>query len=518
MDYKGYRVNDAFVDASGNILWKETGNGKFIIAVKDGKEYFIKKNVNFRRPSKDLATVLRLEMMGEANRLETKQAKLAVLMKPLSFDTDHIAIEESNFWDNDDNLFVTVTRFLKDAVDNRSDFSKESPETKRQIFIQMATLLQKLHNVGVIHGDLKEPNFLFKKVEGGYTIYLIDFDASYPASEVPEFDAVPYSPGYQSPEIVCYSASENPEMAELLTGETDIFTLGLIFHSIWTHKLPGCPLKEMSVGEALARGEENKPILDKRLDEFIGERRHATYLSLINWMLTRLPDKRPNDTQLLAVLNDEENVPDEYIVGKDYKTYESLWSVHRNKAIFDVEQLISAGVVYFRHATDGFKYAVKVNDEEEVIMTIDDVLERGLLKEQDIITCEPFPEHDIVFASHDVLKSKDIHAIEQLESDRQYKVVFTSGISFYWSYKHLVEEGIAHFVVKASSVRFGEPWPEDNAEYASDDYFTEKHIESIERIIEGDNKLYLVTYNDGRPPRKIFGKTMLLLGLMNLKR
>ena len=518
MDYKGYRVNDKFVDAAGNIVWKETGNGKFIIGTRLYKEYFIKKNVNFRKPTKDLATVLKMEMMGEANRLEQKQAKLAALMKSLSFDEDHIAIEEANFWDTDDNLFVTVTRFLRDAIDNRSDFSIESTANKRDIMIQMATLLQKLHQVGVIHGDLKEPNFLFKKEGGRYIVYLIDFDASYPVTEVPEFDAVPYSPGYQSPEIVCYSASENPEMAELMTTATDLFTLGLIFHSVWTHKLPGSPLEDMSVGEALARGEENRPRLDKRLDEFIGENRHATYLSLANWMLTRLPDKRPTDEQVIAILNDELSVPDEYIIGKDYKTFEPLWSAHRNKAIFDEDHLLEMGVEFFRHADEGFKYLVKLKDEEERVMTIDEIIEEGLLKEQDIETCEPFPEHDIVLASHDVLKENGIFAIRRLEDSRQYEVIYNTGVSSYCSFKKLVDRNLASYIVKSSSVRFGEPWPEDNADYAPDDYFDEKHIASIERIVEGGMNMYLVSYSDGRPPKKLFGKTMLLLGLMNLKR
>ena len=517
MNYKGYKVNDKFV-VGGRIAWKETGNGKFIIATLGDKEYFLKKNVNFRKPEKSMATVLRREMGEEADRLEKKQAKLASLMEGLSFDKDHIAVEEANFWDTDDNLFVTVTRFLRDAYDNRSNFSKESKETKRDIFIQMATLLKKIHQAGVIHGDLKEPNFLFKKAGEKFTVYLIDFDASYPVTEIPEFNAVPYSPGYQSPEIVCYSASENPEMAALMTPATDIFTLGLIFHSIWTNHLPGSPLDDMSVGEALARGEENKPVLDNALNDYIGDKNRATYLSLINWMLSRMPDTRPTAEQVLAVLNDEAGVPDEYVIGKDTRRFEKLWIRDENKASFDKERLISQGVEYFRkNILLGKNYLVKLHDSEEESLTIEQVLERGLLEPQAIELCTPFEEHEIEFVSYEILKEKGIHKIERLDDEKKYFVVNTSGMSFYYSYKRLIEEGLAVYRIKEASTRFGEAWEEDNAEFAPDDFLKSKHVESIETVEVNEQHFYKVTYDDGREPKYIAGKTMLLLGLLRKK-
>ncbi len=517
MLYKGYTVNEKFIGPDGNIAWQETGNGKFIIASLGGKEYFIKKNVNFRRPTRDIATVLRLEMGEEASRLETKQKKLATLMKGLSFDKDHIAVEESNFWDENDNLFVTVTRFLRDTYSNRSDFSKETIETKRDIFIQMATLIKKIHDVGVIHGDLKEPNFLFKKEGSRYILYLIDFDASYPASEVPEYNAVPYSPGYQSPEIVCYSASENPEMSYLLTPATDIFTLGLIFYDIWMNKLPSIPegLEDMSVGEALARGEENKPILTKRLDEFIGDHTQATYLSLINWMLQRMPDIRPTADQVLAVLNDKESIPDPYVIGKDLRAMEELWLVDHNKAEFNPDYLKEQGVILFRKNRElGKNYIVQLKDKAQEQLTIEEIINRGLLKAQSIIICEPFEEHEIEFVDRETLKAKGVFKIERDEEAKKYMVTLSSGMRQYCSYKRMIQDGYAKIIEKEASTRFGEPWPEDYATFAPDDYLNEKHIESIEASVVNGVHGYIVTYNDGREAKFLQGKTMMLLGLL----
>lgn len=516
MIYKGYKVNEVFVD-DGHIAWRETGNGKFIIASLKGKEYFIKKNVNFRKPDKSLGTVLRKEMSAEAERLEKKQAKLAELMKGLSFDKDHIATEEANFWDEDDNLFVTVTRFLSDAYDNRANFSLESKETKRDILVQMATLLKKIHAAGVIHGDLKEPNFLFKKEGDRFDVYLIDFDASYPASEVPEFNAVPYTAGYESPEIVCYSNSENPEMSVLMTPETDIFTLGLIFHNIWSHHLPISPLEKTSVGEALARGEENRPKFDRSLNDYIGEKYRATYLSLINWMLMRMPDARPTASEVLAVLNDEASVPEQCVIGKDIKRFEKLWLRDEGKAAYDKERLIEHGVDYFRRNTDlGKDYLVGIAGKDEKL-TIEEVLERDLLEAQPIELCEPFEEHEIVFAPYDVLKSKGVLRIERIEKDKKYFVTLTSQETLFRSYKRLIEEGLAVHVVEEASHRFKEPWPEDEAEYAPESVLTAKNIESIEPVLANGAQQYKINYSDGRPFRVVNAKTMFLLGLLRKK-
>ena len=516
MIYKGYKVDEMFV-SDGHINWKETGNGKFIIASLKGKEYFLKKNVNFRKPDKSLGTVLRKEMGAEAERLEKKQAKLAELMKGLSFDKDHIAVEESNFWDLDDNLFVTVTRFLRGAYDNRSNFSVEPKEVKRDILVQMVSLLKKLHSVGVIHGDLKEPNFLFKKVGDRFDVYLIDFDASYPASEVPEFNAVPYTAGYESPEIVCYSNSENPEMSVLMTPATDIFTLGLIFHNIWSNHMPTSPLEKTSVGEALARGEENRPTFDKSLNDFIGDKYRATYLSLVNWMLTRMPDARPTADQVLDVLNDKASVPEECIIGKDVRSFEKLWLRDEGKAAFDKERLKERGVEFFRRNTEiGKGYLVGIDGKEEKL-SIEEILERDLLEAQPIELCEPFPEHEIAFASYEVLKAKGALKIERIEKDNKYFVTLTSQETLFRSYKRLIEEGLAVPVIEEASHRFNEPWPEDEAEYAPESVLASKGIESIEPVMANEQQAYKINYNDGRPFRVVNSKTMFLLGLLRKK-
>lgn len=515
MVYKGYTVKDKFIK-DGAISWVSTGNGSFIIGTKGGKDYFIKKNENIRRPAPDASPALRERLLEDANYVENKQRKLKELMSSLSFDADHVAVEEENFWDNSDYKFVTVTRFLNDALDNHYDFSRETESTKKDLFIKMSELVKKLHDNKVIHGDLKEPNFLYKKVGTGIDVYIIDFDNSYPMEEIPLPELTPYSPGYESPEIVCYKASEDPENSYLMTPATDIFTLGLIFHSVWTKDMPSYSCEASSIGEAIAKEADLKPVLSSSLDKVIGPNNGATYISLINWMLTRMPEDRPTIDDVLAILKDQKPVKNGYIVGSDVPVFTGLWLQHQNIAEYNEEELKSKGLTSFQKIHDGgLKYLIRTESEERRL-TIYELIAEGYLKEKALSVCEPWPEDMIEFAPIEVLKEHKISSIERISSGGRnlYAVLDLNGTKSYRDYKSLISLGVAKVIIEKPSEEFGEPWPEDNCHYASKKFLEEKHVASIQRIEVGGKHGYLVKYNDGKEDRTLPGTTMMLLGLL----
>ena len=516
MIYKGYTVKDSFIK-DGSIQWTSTGNGSFIIGSKGGKDYFIKKNENIRRPAPDASPALRERLLEDANYVENKQRKLKDLMSGLSFDVDHVAIEEENFWDNSDYKFVTVTRFLNDALDSHYDFSKESESTKKELFIKMTELVKKLHDAGVIHGDLKEPNFLYKRSGSGFEVYIIDFDNSYPKEDIPLPELTPYSPGYESPEIVCYKGSEDPENSYLMTPATDVFTLGLIFHSVWTKDMPTYSAEASSIGEAIAMDKELKPVISSSLDKIIGPNNGATYMSLINWMLTRMPEDRPSINDVLNILKDKQPVKNEYIIGSDVPVFTGLWLQHQNVANYDEEELKSKGIVSFQKIFDGgLKYIVRTADSERRL-TINELIAEGLLSEKAIAICEPWPEDGIEFMGMEVLKEHKISSIERITGaggKNLYAVLDINGTKTYRDYKSLISLGVAKVLIEKPSEEFGEPWPEDNCHYASKKFLEEKHVASISRIEVGGKHGYLVKYNDGKEDRVLPGTTMMLLGLL----
>ena len=515
--YYGYVINEKFLDGD-EICWIDSGNGSFIIGSKDGKDYFIKKNSNISKPNrKSFSSEAAFKKNDDkVKQLERKQKDLSKLMSDLSFDEDHIAVEEDHFWDDEDNRFVTVTRYLSGAISDVLEITTKSIDVKHNIFLQMATLLKKLHKRGVIHGDLKEKNFLFKRNGEKYDVYIIDFDCSYTNDYLPNLDdGVPYSESYESPEIIAYLSSENPENSYYLTPKTDVFSLAIIIHYLFTGKF----LKDehKSMADRLLNIKDYKIPFDKSLDQIIGDNHCANYESLLNWMMVMDFDERATIDDVIDVLNDEKDVPDKFHLGKTISNFDGIWSKDGNKVNYDEARLKKNNIVKFKKTySDGYRYEIKKNDGLTEILTIDEVIKKGYLDAKEVELDSVWPDDNIEFEPLDVLKEKKIFKVNKFSymGKHKYEIVMTDGTSINMSAAGLVSEGIAKFIKNEYVSKFGEPWEDDSDyRYASDEECKRLEVESIEKVVVGVNHLYSVKYK-GYEPKFFNTKTMTLTGLL----
>jgi serine/threonine protein kinase len=100
----------------------------------------------------------------------------------------------------------------------------------------VAHSLKILHDLRIVHGDLKPSNILIKRTELGYTSKLIDFDSSYVAGSPPPAGEIVGTINYYSPELLGYIQEAGVAGRELGVA-SDLFALGLIF----TEFLTGAP-------------------------------------------------------------------------------------------------------------------------------------------------------------------------------------------------------------------------------------------------------------------------------------
>lgn len=100
----------------------------------------------------------------------------------------------------------------------------------------VAHSLRILHDLDIVHSDLKPSNVLIKRTELGYTTKLIDFDSSYIVGSPPPPDDIVGTMNYYSPELVRYiqGAGDGAELTEA----SDVFALGLIYTEYLTGALP----------------------------------------------------------------------------------------------------------------------------------------------------------------------------------------------------------------------------------------------------------------------------------------
>ena len=132
----------------------------------------------------------------------------------------------------------------------------------------VAHSLKILHDLRIVHSDLKPSNVLVKRTELGYTTKLIDFDSSYIAGNPPPPEEIVGTMNYYSPELVRYiQGSAAPGE---LTEASDIFALGLIYAEYLTGAMPPFdpahhePAIAVLHGQPLKLGPSRAPTLDHR--------------------------------------------------------------------------------------------------------------------------------------------------------------------------------------------------------------------------------------------------------------
>jgi eukaryotic-like serine/threonine-protein kinase len=155
----------------------------------------------------------------------------------------------------------------------------------------VAHSLKILHDLRIVHSDLKPSNVLVKRTELGYTTKLIDFDSSYIAGNPPPPEEIVGTMNYYSPELVRYiQGSAAPgEMTEA----SDIFALGLIYAEYLTGAMPPFDPAHHEPAIAVLHGQPLK----------LGPSRAPTsIIDLVERMLLPDPAARPSVAQVHATL------------------------------------------------------------------------------------------------------------------------------------------------------------------------------------------------------------------------
>jgi serine/threonine protein kinase len=514
MKYNGkYTIQDAFL-GEGSIRWNNTGNGEFVIGVRNGIEYFIKRNVNVRKPTVDLPKDVYSKLYESALWIESKQLALREKLSDLKATSDRIVIEEDHFWDVDQR-FVTVTRKIPDATSDYAAFRKLGPAALIELVRKMTSLLDKLHKRKVIHGDIKEPNFLFVNSGGTWNPYLIDFDSSYLETNIPPWDRTTYSNGYQSPEIAVYTYDANMAPSSTITTASDIFSLGVVIHKLWTGRPPKSKTEKISPGEALCMGEAL--ILDSKFNVEIGPKHRSTLMSLLHWMLQLDPAKRPQTFDILVALDDGKPIPETYRVGSDKALYDSLWETHQliaKRAEDSQLNKLKVSSLMQKKDAEALKYAVVV-DGESMLLSIDELCLRGYAIRYEAAVESPWPEHRIEFIHPKEIAALGYLSIRPLGMSfmKRYLIRKASGIQFDCSAQWLLDEGLARPIPDRSS-RTDSPWPEHGKAYADASVLDKRNIKEISRFDDHGEHRYRIVYHDGTSNASVSVKNMNMMGLI----
>ena len=213
------------------------GLSKWTYAERGGRQFFIKEFLSPTYPD-DAAP-------GSDKTKAKKRARCAV------FEAHHRGMQKAlaPLSAYGGNLIVTLDFFRFGAkyykVTEKVDAEDLGPGGIASLDLRQRLVLMKsvahslkiLHDLRIVHGDLKPSNILVKRTELGYTSKLIDFDSSYIAGNPPPATEIVGTINYYSPELLGYIQEAGVQPGELGVA-SDIFALGLIYTEFLTGAVP----------------------------------------------------------------------------------------------------------------------------------------------------------------------------------------------------------------------------------------------------------------------------------------
>jgi serine/threonine protein kinase len=213
------------------------GLSRWTFASKGGREYFVKEFLSPTYPEADAPGSERIKAKKRERcaAFEARHRSMQAALAPLSAYGGNLIVT-LDFFRAGAKYYKTTERVQAEDL-GVADIAALPFRQRLVLLKSVAHSLKILHDLRIVHSDLKPDNVLIKRTELGYTSKLIDFDNAYVAGEPPPFADIVGTINYYSPELLTYIQEEGTGAAQLGTA-SDVFALGLIFSEFLTGRIP----------------------------------------------------------------------------------------------------------------------------------------------------------------------------------------------------------------------------------------------------------------------------------------
>lgn len=226
-------------------------------AEKDGKEYFIKEFLSPKYPTASSPGSERVKALNrsECDAFEQHHRELNKLIKTKVSIGGNLVFAIDFF--REGTKYYKVTEKIDTVSLSCSEISRLPFEKILIIAKSVCHSIRILHDLNIVHGDLKPDNILIKRTSLGYSGKLIDFDDSYISGNPPkDRESIVGTPEYYSPELAEYIMDEDEEISgSTLTLKSDIFTLGIILCEYFTGEKPQLPSGYKNTWQCISDGQ-----------------------------------------------------------------------------------------------------------------------------------------------------------------------------------------------------------------------------------------------------------------------
>jgi hypothetical protein len=214
------------------------GLSRWTFATKGGREYFVKEFLSPTYPEDGAPGSDRVKARKRQRCavFEARHAAMQTALAPLSTYGGNLIVT-LDFFRAGAKYYKTTERVESEALGVAGIAAL--PFRQRLVLLKSAAhSLKILHDLRIVHGDLKPDNVLVKRTDLGYTSKLIDFDNAYVAGDPPPPTEIVGTISYYSPELLGYIQEDGVVVATDLGTASDVFALGLIYSEFLTGKLP----------------------------------------------------------------------------------------------------------------------------------------------------------------------------------------------------------------------------------------------------------------------------------------
>ena len=273
-----YNIEKSFTSTNGDC---------YIVTSKlDGKKYFIKRNTDVTYGLETDPPQLKQKYKKDADAWLNYHNQIRKEFTKLGNGTGTTVFPIAYFVDNGG--IYELSHFILIQPIDIENICKLSSDDKIRILQTSSYALKSIHDLGIIHGDLKPDNIPISKSEmGGFISKITDCGDAFYSNNIPAENQIVCTEPYWSPELAAYKLG-NTEAKKYLSCKNDVFAMGLIFHEWWTGNFPDYEGRDdfVNLYQVVHKSWPKKITIDESVPEWLA--------SLITDMLYPEPDKRPS--------------------------------------------------------------------------------------------------------------------------------------------------------------------------------------------------------------------------------
>ncbi len=272
------------------------GLSKWSFARRDGRDYFIKEFLSPTYPDEHAPGSERTKAKKRArcSAFEAHHRGIQEALAPLSAYGGNLIVTLDFFrWGA---KYYKVTEKVDAAGLEAADVAALDLPTQLVLLKTVAHSLKILHDLNIVHSDLKPSNVLIKRTDFGFTTKLIDFDSSYLAGRPPPADEIVGTINYYSPELLGYIQEAGVKPSQLGTA-SDVFALGLIYAEYLTGRPPPFDVARYHEPAVAIRNGQVLRVAAADADDH-----PPAIVDLVNRMLLADPAARPSVAEIHARL------------------------------------------------------------------------------------------------------------------------------------------------------------------------------------------------------------------------